>query len=635
MICSQCKHSSPTDAKFCSQCAFSLTQGCVECGSSIPSNSVFCHFCAHKVDRDDDEGTADNLRAVKQIDQIGDEPAVKRAEGGGWLTGLVKLAPLVQGVLLAAVGTTATILYNERQLQLTQLSALDKYRGYLASENPQERVFGYEAFVALGQEKFVIRLIGANSDKAGEQVLAELAKSSESDATREEAQAKLDKLLVGARESAELGRHEKAKEKLNQAVKISPNNTAARLRRGDVEDWQYLVDEGATESSEPYTKLAQYLAEQGRAEEGYELLKRALTMFDDVSAFDVSFEYDPVEIDMEEISNSLTYTVDEGSWARPPVELGVNSFPLYNRLIVWSVQSEPRNLDLAFSRYGLAPVTVNLNSNDLVRPEIAARQIEVEMISLPDGVSLSGKIGLAGPGDLSGATAVIFDSYYENRGFYQSALIAADGSYTLEGVPEGRFEIALEKDGFVQFGINVELKNGELTCLVDGTFYHSTPGIRQCNLADLGIVLHPVRLVTLQWTLQEDASKNHFRETVSSSSIQLSSALSNEWWRGDWDCCDGSYKFGSKEINASTFADVVVYTDPDGRIYFGQPNSNQFVAEVTDDYDTLTEVPAGLNFKGWANVEVGKTYVIKTNVAARGVDNAKRYLAKVTVLAIE
>jgi hypothetical protein len=66
--------------------------------------------------------------------------------GRGIVDTLATLAPLISGVLIAGVGMVATVLYNERQLQLAQLTALDKYRGYLASNNPQERIFGYEAF---------------------------------------------------------------------------------------------------------------------------------------------------------------------------------------------------------------------------------------------------------------------------------------------------------------------------------------------------------------------------------------------------------------------------------------------------------------------------------------------------------
>ena len=75
----------------------------------------------------------------------------------GILDHLSSISTLISGVLIAAVGTVATITYNERQTKLAELQALDKYRAYLTSQDPQERVFGYEAFVALGQEEFVAR----------------------------------------------------------------------------------------------------------------------------------------------------------------------------------------------------------------------------------------------------------------------------------------------------------------------------------------------------------------------------------------------------------------------------------------------------------------------------------------------
>ena len=114
--------------------------------------------------------------------------------GRGIVDTLATLAPLISGVLIAGVGTVATVLYNERQLQLTQLTALDKYRGYLASKNPQERIFGYEAFIALGQEEFVVKLIGAKRDVAAKEVLTTLVEVSADDGIRQEASKSLKAL---------------------------------------------------------------------------------------------------------------------------------------------------------------------------------------------------------------------------------------------------------------------------------------------------------------------------------------------------------------------------------------------------------------------------------------------------------
>lgn len=84
---------------------------------------------------------------------------------------LSSLSPLLSGVLIAAVGTSATIWYNKRQMHINHLNSLDKYRPYVTSDNPVERLFGYRAFADLGEEEFVIELISAKKDSAGFNVL--------------------------------------------------------------------------------------------------------------------------------------------------------------------------------------------------------------------------------------------------------------------------------------------------------------------------------------------------------------------------------------------------------------------------------------------------------------------------------
>jgi chitosanase len=100
---------------------------------------------------------------------------------------LIALTPLLSGVVVGGAVAIATILYNSGQLEIARFAALDKYRGYLSSNNPQERQFGYEAFVAFGQEEFVARLIAARRDSAGTKVLEGLIERGESEVVRETA----------------------------------------------------------------------------------------------------------------------------------------------------------------------------------------------------------------------------------------------------------------------------------------------------------------------------------------------------------------------------------------------------------------------------------------------------------------
>ncbi|HSF95531.1 MAG TPA: hypothetical protein VLA52_10950, partial [Thermohalobaculum sp.] len=93
---------------------------------------------------------------------------------------LSSISMLISGGLIAAVGVIATIIYDNRQLKLAQIEALDKYRVQLLSDNPAERVFSYEAFVALGYAELAAKLIAVRNDPAGESVLVQLAENPDS-----------------------------------------------------------------------------------------------------------------------------------------------------------------------------------------------------------------------------------------------------------------------------------------------------------------------------------------------------------------------------------------------------------------------------------------------------------------------
>ena len=83
-------------------------------------------------------------------------------EKKSWLDVLTSLSTLISGVLLAGVGTLATYIYDGRQMTLNHLNALDKYRHYIDSENPVDRLFGFEAYEKLGERDLMIRLATAS-----------------------------------------------------------------------------------------------------------------------------------------------------------------------------------------------------------------------------------------------------------------------------------------------------------------------------------------------------------------------------------------------------------------------------------------------------------------------------------------
>lgn len=91
---------------------------------------------------------------------------------------LASVTPLVLGIAVTGVGALFTQIYNYRQLQLNQITALDKLRPLLTSDKPEEREFGYASFAALGYEEVAVRIIQIKQDQSGRTVLVALKKSS-------------------------------------------------------------------------------------------------------------------------------------------------------------------------------------------------------------------------------------------------------------------------------------------------------------------------------------------------------------------------------------------------------------------------------------------------------------------------
>ncbi|HWE53610.1 MAG TPA: hypothetical protein VG273_27720 [Bryobacteraceae bacterium] len=85
--------------------------------------------------------------------------------------------PLVLGLLVTGIGAIFTQTYNNRQLDLNKLEALDKLRPLLTSAKPEEREFGYSSFRALGYEELAIQIIKSTKDQSGRVVLQDIAKT--------------------------------------------------------------------------------------------------------------------------------------------------------------------------------------------------------------------------------------------------------------------------------------------------------------------------------------------------------------------------------------------------------------------------------------------------------------------------
>jgi len=102
------------------------------------------------------------------------DPSVPRKS---WLDVLSSLTPLILGMLVTGLGAFFTQVYNYRQLQLNQLTALDKFRPLLVSEKADEREFAYASFAALGYEALALKMIDLKRDGAGRAVALEIKSS--------------------------------------------------------------------------------------------------------------------------------------------------------------------------------------------------------------------------------------------------------------------------------------------------------------------------------------------------------------------------------------------------------------------------------------------------------------------------
>lgn len=97
-------------------------------------------------------------------------PSESSGSKKAWYEILIALTPLIVGVGVTGVGAYFTQVNNYRQLQANELSALDKLRPLLISNDPFDREFAYASFVALGHQDLTLRLMRLKQDSAGRAV---------------------------------------------------------------------------------------------------------------------------------------------------------------------------------------------------------------------------------------------------------------------------------------------------------------------------------------------------------------------------------------------------------------------------------------------------------------------------------
>lgn len=81
------------------------------------------------------------------------------------------LTPILATLIASIVATYATYTYNERQMQLARIEALDKYRGYINSDDAATREYGFFVFEELGYRNLVDKLADVREDPAALKIL--------------------------------------------------------------------------------------------------------------------------------------------------------------------------------------------------------------------------------------------------------------------------------------------------------------------------------------------------------------------------------------------------------------------------------------------------------------------------------
>src|SRR5262249_40696800 len=162
----------------------------------------------------------------------------------------------------------------------------------------------------------------------------------------------------------------------------------------------------------------------------------------DVRVLDILVRYKPSEINMAQVRDSLTLEAADGSWNQPPSFLSESSFQEGDHLVIWSQGPHASGLALRFGRNGFDPAVVQATSADLQAPAFLSRELAVHRAS-PDARRnvLQGTVKLQDTKPADGVSVSVVDNFYENRGFRKAAVSQQNGAFTIDGVPDGQFEI--------------------------------------------------------------------------------------------------------------------------------------------------------------------------------------------------
>jgi hypothetical protein len=441
-------------------------------------------------------------------------------------------------------------------------------------------------------------------------------------------------LLRRALVAKSLGRAQQASKLLDDLINEFPRHEIARVERGLPEDNAYLVTSRSTQSSGPYRSLARVQFERGEEKESRKTLQLMRQLFPNLGVVELSVVSSKIKNTGPIVDDYITLRAAQGyepAWAlkQRGKLVGKNSVLIFPPSFHFDQDKE---YELVFERYGYTRCSVKIEKTDLRPGELIYKSCRIE----PDKTHLTGKNHVSAKvtldnKDSHGGTLITIFNRGDLAGFSTTALTDGQGSFRIQNLPDGEdFWLDLSRDGYVRRRIPLAFRKGEIVCWQDKTGKYIPEAAGPCDLSTFGIRLYPIRQVVVKWQLQETPGLANFRETTSEGNVKLSSALRFDWWRGGWECCNASYKFGSQQLSVE-YPDILLFTDLSGRVFFAQPESKS-VARVSVDYDQLIDLPAQNDFAQSQEVALGATYLVKT---LQMISGQEIHYAKLKVISIE
>ena len=100
---------------------------------------------------------------------------------------------------------------------------------------------------------------------------------------------------------------------------------------------------------------------------------------------------------------------------------------------------------------------------------------------------IAGHVKLLNKYDHSNVKVAIYDNWNNNRGFSKNVVTSKLGYYSLNGIPNGKFEMSFQADGYVKTTMSVSIQGQRVTCHIDSNKHWLVNGMEECNLSSIGL----------------------------------------------------------------------------------------------------------------------------------------------------